>query len=110
MCIFHIALATVLEQLAIPTSEAALIAFAIQMLSKRGVRVCAQVPESSMMDEAEEEPQRPRKLSLDVVRASPTKSDKSKGKESTVPRQSKRSILIACWKTALGRRVTLAPH
>ena len=48
-----------------------------------------------MMDEAEEEPQRPRKLSLDVVRASPTKSDKSKGKESTVPRPSKRSILEA---------------
>ena len=56
-------------------------ALAVQMLGKRGVRICVQVPESAMLDEADTVTQRPRKLSLDVVRPSMGRAEKGKGKE-----------------------------
>ncbi|KAH9894116.1 hypothetical protein C8Q73DRAFT_647191 [Cubamyces lactineus] len=53
-------------------------ALAVQMLGRRGVRVCVQVPESAAYDPAEEPS---RKASVDVVRPSLTQSpSKTKGK------------------------------
>ncbi|TBU50525.1 hypothetical protein BD309DRAFT_945172 [Dichomitus squalens] len=74
-------------------------ALAAQMLGQRGVRIAVQIPESAMLDD-EPPPEAPaqngngngngRKLSLDVVRTSPSKSaDKGKRKEGQKPRLSK---------------------
>ncbi|KAI0723529.1 hypothetical protein C8Q76DRAFT_615726 [Earliella scabrosa] len=72
-------------------------ALAVQMLGRRGVRIAVQVPESAMLEPAESSPHNghTRKLSIDVVRPSPTKSDKGKGREGQQPRLSRRAVLEA---------------
>ncbi|KAI0751235.1 hypothetical protein C8Q80DRAFT_560107 [Daedaleopsis nitida] len=69
-------------------------ALAVQMLGRRGVRIAVQVPDSAMLDELEDPPER-RKLSVDIIRSSPTKSDKGKGREGEKPKISKRARLEA---------------
>ncbi|KAI0637678.1 hypothetical protein C8Q77DRAFT_1047354 [Trametes polyzona] len=59
-------------------------ALAVQMLGRRGVRICVQIPESAVYDPHEPDP--PRKPSIDTTRSSPSKTkDKGKGRAGVAP-------------------------
>lgn len=72
-------------------------ALAVQMLGRRGVRIAVQVPESAMVEPSESS--NTRKLSIDIVRGSPTK-DKGKAKEGqkvTVSRRVRLEARLRAW-------------
>ncbi|KAL1939747.1 hypothetical protein VTO73DRAFT_9780 [Trametes versicolor] len=67
-------------------------ALAVQMLGRRGVRVCVQVPESAVYDPKEEV----RKASVDIVRSSPSKN-KGKGKVGVPTRREQVEARLRAW-------------
>ncbi|CDO74151.1 hypothetical protein BN946_scf185043.g202 [Trametes cinnabarina] len=68
-------------------------ALAVQMLGRRGVRVCVQVPELAVYDPREETP---RKASVDTPRSSPS-AHKGKGKAGVMSRREQVEARLRAW-------------